>query len=327
MPKGACVAVVLASCIVAASYVPGVRGQDAETFVVVGTGGVTAVYYPAGGAICRVVNQSSANIRCLVQSTGGSIDNIERLRTGELQFGFAQSDWQYHAFHGTDRFAERGAFEDLRAVFSLHAEPFTIVARAEADVTQLDDLQGKRVNIGNPGSGQRATMDVVLEAKGWSLADFAEVLELTSAEQSEALCEGEVDAIVMTVGHPSASIQKATTGCDGVLVEVSGAEIDRLVEEHPYYRHANIPAGMYNNETDVPTFGVAATVVSSTQVPEDVVYAVVSAVFEQFDEFKALHPALNHLEADEMPREGISIPLHAGAERYYRAAGLLDGKP
>ena len=327
MSRGVCIPLALASCIVAASLVPGVRGQDAETFVIIGTGGVTAVYYPAGGAICRVVNQSSANIRCLVQSTGGSIDNIERLRAGELQFGFAQSDWQYHAFHGTDRFAEGGAFEDLRAVFSLHAEPFTIVARADADVTQLDDLKGKRVNIGNPGSGQRATMDVVLEAKGWSLADFAEVLELTSAEQSEALCEGEVDAIVMTVGHPSASIQKATTGCDGVLVAVSGAEIDRLVEEHPYYRHATIPAGMYNNETDVPTFGVAATVVSSTQVPADVVYAVVGAVFEQFDEFKALHPALNHLRADEMPREGISIPLHAGAERYYREAGLLDGKP
>lgn len=324
--KGAVVPLVLTSFIVAASLTGDVRGQDSETFVIIGTGGVTAVYYPAGGAICRVVNESSAALRCLVQSTGGSIDNIERLRSGELQFGFAQSDWQYHAFHGTDRFSESGPFEDLRAVFSLHAEPFTIVARADADVTHFDDLKGKRVNIGNPGSGQRATMDVVMLAKGWSLDDFGEVLELTSAEQSEALCTGRVDAIVMTVGHPSASIQKATTGCDGVLVEVSGPEIDRLVEEHPYYRHASIPEGMYNNEADVPTFGVAATVVSSKQVPEDVVYGVVGAVLGQFEEFKSLHPALSHLEADEMPREGISIPLHAGAERYYREAGLLDGK-
>ena len=169
-------------------------------------------------------------------------------------------------------------------------------------------------------------MDVVLAAKGWSLADFAEALELTSAEQSQALCTDRVDAIVMTVGHPSASIQKATTGCDGVLIAVSGAEIDRLVDQHPYDRHASIRAGMYNNETAVPTFGVAATVVSSKQVPADVVHTVVSAVFEQFDEFKALHPALNHLQADEMTREGASIPLHAGAERYYREAGLLDGK-
>jgi TRAP transporter TAXI family solute receptor len=130
----------------------------------------------------------------------------------------------------------------------------------------------------------------------------------------------------MTVGHPSASIQKATTGCDGVLVEVTGAEIDRLVEAHPYYRHASIPAGMYSNEADVPTFGVAATVVSSDQVPEDVVHTVVAAVFDQFGEFRTLHPALNRLQAAEMPREGISIPLHAGAERYYREAGILDGK-
>ncbi len=325
MSKDGFVSLLVASWMVAASFVGDARGEGAETLVIIGTGGVTAVYYPAGGAICRVVNEVSANVRCLVQSTGGSIDNIERLRSGDLQFGFAQSDWQYHAFHGTDRFAERGPFEDLRAVFSLHAEPFTIVARADANIAHLDDLKGKRVNIGNPGSGQRATMDVVMAAKGWSLADFDEVLELTSAEQSEALCNDQVDAIVMTVGHPSASIQKATTACDGVLVEVSGPEIDRLVEERPYYRHARIPAGMYNNETDVPTFGVAATVVTSKLVPDEVVHTIVGAVFDQFDEFKTLHPALNHLEADEMPREGISIPLHAGAERYYRAAGLLDG--
>lgn len=316
---------VVTSWILVAALIGSAHGEGPESFVVVGTGGVTAVYYPAGGAICRVVNQTASNIRCVVQSTGGSIDNIERLRTGELQFGFAQSDWQYHAFHGTDRFSDAGPFEDLRSVFSLHAEPFTIVARADADIAHLDDLRGKRVNMGNPGSGQRATMDVLMAAKEWSLADFAEVLELTSAEQSEALCTDLVDAIAMTVGHPSASIQKATMGCDGVLVEVSGAEVDALVEEHPYYRHARIPAGMYNNTTDVPTFGVAATVVSSRRVPEDVVHTVVAAVVDRLEEFRSLHPALTHLKVEEMPRAGISIPLHPGAERYYREAGILAG--
>jgi TRAP transporter TAXI family solute receptor len=324
--KAVFVPLIFTSCIVAASFVGEVRGQDAETFVIIGTGSVTAVYYPAGGAICHVVNQESTNIRCLVQGTGGAIDNIEALRIGELQFGITQSDWLYHAFHGTDRFSEVGAFEDLRGVFSLHAEPFTIVAQPDAGITHLDDLKGKRVSIGNPGSGVRATMDVVLEAKGWSLADFGGVLELTPPEASDALCIDQVDAIVHMVGHPSAWAQKGTTGCGGILVEVSGPEIDRLVEEHPYYRDASIPEGMYNNETAVPTFGVAATLVSSTQVPDDVVYTVVGAVFDRFEEFKSLHPALNHLEANEMPREGISIPLHAGAERYYREAGVLDGK-
>ena len=300
------------------------RTQAAETFTIIGTGGVSAVYYPAGGAICRMVNnlRESSGIRCLVESTGGSIDNIERIRSGDLQFGFAQSDWQYHAYRGTDRFEESGAFEDLRAVFSLHPEPFTVVARAGLGISGIDDLKGKRVNIGNQGSGQRATMEVVMAAKGWSFDDFAEVSELTSTDQSDALCSGTVDAIVMTVGHPSASIQHATTACRGVIVEVGGDAIDRLVKTHPYYRHAVIPAGMYNNKDDVPTFGVSATVVTSRQVPADDVYTLVKAVFDGLEQFKTLHPALRHLKAEEMYRESLSIPLHEGALRYYREAGL-----
>ena len=305
------------------------RGQASDAFVVIGTGGVAAVYYPAGGAICRMVNRDrdTHGMRCLVESTGGSIDNIERLRSGDIQFGFAQSDWQFHAHRGSDRFSDR-TFEPLRAVFALHPEPFTVVARPDAEITHFDDLKGKRVNIGNPGSGQRATMEVVMAAKGWSLDDFADVAEYTSTDQSAALCSGEVDAIIMTVGHPSASMQQATTVCQGVIVEVSGPEIDTLVEAHPYYRHAVIPGGMYNNKEDVPTFGVSATVVTSSAVPEDVVYTVVKAVHDGLDDFRTLHPALLRLKADEMPRESISAPLHDGAARYYREAGLLEpGKP
>jgi TRAP transporter TAXI family solute receptor len=300
------------------------RSVAAETFIVIGTGGVAAVYYPAGGAICRMVNNSreAHGVRCLVESTGGSIANIERIRSGDLQFGFAQSDWQFHAYRGTDRFAQQGAFEDLRAVFSLHPEPFTIVAGADSGISHLDDLKGKRVNIGNRGSGQRATMEVVMDAKGWSLDDFADVSELTSTDQSSALCDGTVDAIVMTVGHPSASIQHATTACSGVIVEVSGAAIDRLVKEHPYYRHAVVPGGMYNNDVDVQTFGVSATVVTSHAVPEQDVYIVVKSVIEGLDDFRTLHPALGRLKADEMITESLSIPLHDGAARYYQEAGL-----
>ncbi len=296
----------------------------AETFMIIGTGGVAAVYYPAGGAICRMVNsqREAAGVRCLVESTGGSIDNIERIRSGDLQFGFAQSDWQFHAYRGTDRFAGKSAFEDLRAVFSLHPEPFTIVAREGLGIANIDDLQGKRVNIGNRGSGQRATMEVVMAAKGWTFDDFAEVSELTSTDQSAALCSGAVDAVIMTVGHPSASIQQATTACRGVVVGVEGPAIDELVKEHPYYRHATIPAGMYNNRNDVPTFGVSATVVTSSRVSEEDVYVLVSSVLDRFNEFKTLHPALHHLKIEEMHRESLSIPLHDGAIRYYREAGL-----
>ncbi|ADZ69530.1 TAXI family TRAP transporter solute-binding subunit [Polymorphum gilvum] len=298
-----------------------------QSFISIGTGGVTGVYYPAGGAICSLVNRGRAEhgIRCGVESTGGSIFNINAIRSGELEFGVAQSDWQYHAYNGSSRFEEGGAFEGLRAVFSLHPEPFTVVARADSGIKDFDDMKGKRVNIGNPGSGQRGTMDVVLAAKGWTTGDFSVASELPPAEQAAALCDNNVDAMVYTVGHPSGAIQEATTSCDAVLVNVTGEAIDTLIADNPFYRTAVIPGGMYRGtDADVTTFGVGATFVSSAEVPDDVVYAVVKSVFENLDQFKSLHPALANLDPKAMVTDGNSAPLHPGAERYYREAGLLN---
>jgi TRAP transporter TAXI family solute receptor len=316
-----------ATGIMGAALMLGTTALAQETFISIGTGGVTGVYYPAGGAICRLVNRDRAEhgIRCGVESTGGSIFNINAIRSGELEFGVAQSDWQYHAYNGTSQFEETGAFEGLRAVFSLHAEPFTVVARADSGITSFDDLAGKRVNIGNPGSGQRGTMDVVMEAMGWTVDTFAQATELPPAEQSLALCDNNVDAIVYTVGHPSGAIQEATTACDTVLVNVDNDAIRALVEERPYYRMATIPGGMYRGTAeDVTTFGVGATFVSSDAVSEDVGYEVTKAIFENLDQFRALHPALGTLDAEEMVSDGNSAPLHPGAERYFREAGLME---
>jgi len=298
-----------------------------QTFISIGTGGVTGVYYPAGGAICRLVNRdrSEHGIRCGVESTGGSIFNINAIRSGELEFGVAQSDWQFHAYNGTSQFEDTGAFEGLRAVFSLHPEPFTVVARADADITDFQDLQGKRVNIGNPGSGQRGTMEIVMDALGWTLDDFAVASELPPAEQAAALCDNNIDAMIYTVGHPSGAIQEATTACDTVLVNVTGPEIDTLIEENSYYRTATIPGGMYRGtDEDVTTFGVGATFVTSADVSDDVVYEVTSAVFENLEQFRDLHPALGILEAEQMVQDGNSAPLHDGAVRYYEEADLME---
>jgi hypothetical protein len=260
-----------------------------------------------------------------VESTGGSVFNINAIRGGELEFGVAQSDWQFHAYNGTSRFEETGAFEGLRAVFSVHPEPFTVVARADAGIESFEDLKGKRVNLGNPGSGQRGTMDVVMEALGWTTDDFALAAELQAAEQSQALCDNNIDAMIYTVGHPSGSIQEATTACDSVLVDVTGPAIDGLVAENSYYRVATIPGGMYRgNDEDTTTFGVGATFVTSADVPDDVVYEVVKAVFENIDQFKSLHPAFANLDPAQMANDGLSAPLHAGAERYFREAGLIN---
>ncbi len=299
----------------------------AEEFITIGTGGVTGVYYPTGGAICRLVNKGRKEhgIRCSVESTGGSVYNINTIRAGELEFGVAQSDWQYHAFNGTSRFEEQGAFEDLRAVFSVHPEPFTVVARADAGISTFADLKGKRVNIGNPGSGQRGTMEVVMEKMGWETSDLALASELKAAEQSAALCDNQIDAMIYTVGHPSGSIQEATTACESVLVEVSGAEIESLINDNSYYRSAKIPGGMYRGtDGDVATFGVGATFVTSASVSEDAVYAVVSAVFDNFEDFKKLHPAFANLTAEEMATAGLSAPLHPGAEKYYKEKGWIE---
>ena len=295
--------------------------------ITIGTGGVSGVYFPTGGAICHLVNKDSRQhgIRCSVRSTGGSIDNLNTIRAGNLDMGIVQSDTQYHAYNGTGMFAEQGPNKDLRALFSLHSEPLTVVARTYADIRTFADLKGKRVNIGNPGSGQRVTMDVLMAAKGWTREDFALATEWQAAEQSLALCDNQVDAIVYTVGHPNRSILEATTVCDSVIVEVSGAVVDKLLADNPYYTYAVIPGGMYRgNPQDVETFGVKATLVSSMQVPEETVYWTVRSVFENFAEFRMLHPALVNLNKDTMITDGNSAPLHPGAERYFREAGLLD---
>jgi uncharacterized protein len=297
------------------------------TFVTIGTGGVTGVYYPTGGAICRLVNKgkSEHGIRCSVESTGGSVYNLNAIAAGELDMGVAQSDWQYHAYNGTDKFKEKGPNKDLRAVFSVHPEPFTVVARADAGVKDFQDLKGKRVNVGNPGSGQRGTMEVLMDALGWKMSDFKLAAELKPAEQSQALCDNKIDAFVYTVGHPNGSIKEATTSCDAVLVNVAGPEVDKLVADNPYYRIATIPGGMYRGtDEDVKTFGVGATFVSSAKVPEDVIYTVVKSVFENFDDFKKLHPAFAVLKKEEMVKDGLSAPLHDGAAKYYKEVGLID---
>ncbi|MBS0124048.1 TAXI family TRAP transporter solute-binding subunit [Thetidibacter halocola] len=297
-----------------------------ERFITIGTGGQTGVYYVVGQSICRLVNRGTAehNLKCTAPSTGGSIANINAIKAGDMDMGVAQSDWQYHAYNGSSQF-EGDKFDNLRAVFSVHGEPFTVVARADSGVTTFDDLFGKRVNVGNPGSGQRATMDVVLEAMGKTSDDFALASELKPAEQSAALGDNKVDAIIYTVGHPNGSIQEATSTVDARLVSVTGEAIDKLVADNPYYAKAIIPGGLYaGNDADTETFGVKATFVTSADVPEDVVYTVVKAVFDNFDRFKGLHPAFATLQEADMISAGLSAPLHPGAEKYYRERGWIQ---
>ena len=301
--------------------------SQAQSFVTIGTGGVTGVYYPTGGAICRLVNKDRKKhgVRCSVESTGGSIYNINTIRAGDLDLGIAQSDWQYHAYNGTSKFESKGPFKSLRSVFSIHPEPFTVVARADSGIKNFEDLKGKRVNIGNPGSGQRGTMEVLMKAYGWTESDFGLVAELKASEQSKALCDNKIDAMVYTVGHPSGAIKEATSACESVIVNVSGPIIDKLVDENSFYRKATVPGGMYRgNDNDVQTFGVGATFVSSAAVDEKIIYEVVKSVFTNFENFKKLHPAFAILTKEQMVTDGLTAPLHDGARKYYLEADLIE---
>ena len=311
--------------LVATSFTTGTAIAASQQFVSIGTGGVTGVYYPTGGAICRLVNKNRKEhgIRCSAESTGGSIYNINTIRAGELEFGVAQSDWQYHAYNGTSKFADKGKFSKLRAVFSVHPEPVTVIARDDSGISQLSDVKGKRMNIGNPGSGTRGTWEVIEGAMGWSRNDLKLAAEMKSAETGQAVCDDKIDAYFWLVGHPSALTQESLASCAAHLVDVKGPAIDKLVAENSFYRKATIPAGMYNNDRDIETFGVGATFVSSSDVPDDVVYTLVKSVFDNFDDFKKLHPAFANLKEKEMISDSLSAPIHPGAAKYYKERGWM----
>jgi len=300
--------------------------QAQQKFVTIGTGGVTGVYYAAGGAICRLVNKDRAQhgIRCSVESTGGSVFNINTIKAGELDMGVAQSDVQFNAVKGEGQFKDAGAFADLRSVFSLHPEPFTVVARKEAGITKFEDFKGKRFNVGNPGSGTLASSTQLVNALGWKMSDFSLASELKADEHGPALCDGKIDGFFYAVGHPSANIQDPTTSCGAKLVPLTGPVVDKLVADHPYFAKVTIPAGMYpNNPQATDTYGVLATFVSSSKVPADTIYQVVKAVFDNFEDFKRLHPAFAHLKPESMVKDGLSAPLHEGALRFYKEKGWV----
>lgn len=312
----------LAAATVAA---PGAMAQN-QKFVTIGTGGVTGVYYAAGGAICRLVNKDRAQhgLRCSVESTGGSVFNSNAIRAGELDMGVVQSDVQYNAVKGEGTFKDAGPASDMRAMFSMHPEPMTVLVRKELNAQSLADLKGKRFNVGNPGSGHRSGAEALLATADMKLSDLGLASELKADEHGPALCDGKIDGFVFAVGHPSANIQDPTTSCGAKLLSITGEGVDKLVNAHSYLAKATIPGGTYpNNEQATQTYGVLATFVTSAKTPSDTVYAVVKQVFDNFEDFKKLHPALANLKPEEMVANGLTAPLHEGAERYYKEKGWL----
>lgn len=305
----------------------GITQNDTSRVITIGTGSTRGVYHPVGTAVCNLINRdySQHGIRCLVDETSGSVANLDGLRSGELDIGLSQSDQEHNAYRGIGPFAGKGPDKDLRNLFSTHSESFTVLARADSGIENFDDLKGKRVNVGNPGSGQRATMEALMEAKDWTFDVFSEVSELEPDQQSQALCNNQVDATIYTVGHPNRSILEATIVCDSRIVQVADPIVDKLVQDNAYYTHEIIPGGIYRgNYEDIKTFAVRAMVVSSTNTPVETIYQVVKSVFENLDEFKRAHHVLGNQTRESMIIESSHVPLHEGAHDYFKEVGLLN---
>ncbi|WP_105902338.1 TAXI family TRAP transporter solute-binding subunit [Vibrio gangliei] len=301
-------------------------GKPAKTYITIATGAVTGVYYPAGSSICKLVNSGRAqhNIRCSIEPSGGSVDNINQVRLGKNDLGISQSDWQYYAAQGHAEFTPDTPYSNMRALFSLYNEPLNLVVRRDSKITSVADLAGKRVNIGNQGSGDRATIEMIMQQFGWSKKSFSLATEFSGASRAQALCDNQIDAFISILGNPNASIKEATTSCQAQLVPVTGPKIDTLVKQTPYYAPTVIPGKLYpNNNQDIHTFGVLSIVFADTRMSDETAYQITKAVFDNFDTFKRLHPAFSMLKKPNMIKDGISVPLHPGAIRYYKEVGLL----
>jgi uncharacterized protein len=294
--------------------------------VVIGTARPADIDFPLGGSICRLVNLDTPRhgLRCAEEPSAGSVANIESLRRGRIDIGIVPSDVLADAVAGQGPFASRRPTTDLRVLFVAHVDMFTLVAHQESGIRTVADLRGKRIGIGSPGSRQRANMERVMAALGQTRNDFAEVRELSPAEQNRAFCADELDAIVYSVGHPNGLIRDATLTCHGMLVAVSGPAIERMLSDYQDYERATIPGGTYPvNPADVLTFGARAVVVTTARMPAAVAYEITRAVFNNLDDFRRLHPAFEALSVAGMAHAAGRAPVHAGAARYYRERGWL----
>jgi TRAP transporter TAXI family solute receptor len=295
----------------------------------IGTAGVTGIFWPTGGYTCNLVNKSRKSqghsLRCTVESTAGSVSNLRALRRGDLDLGLAQSDLQYRAYNGVGPFKDEGPNKDLRFVMSFTTNMIHVVVRTDAGIDSIADIKGKRFNTGNPGSGTEATSRLVLSYWGIDVKnDLGLESKLTSREQSKALCDGKIDGYLYPTAVPVATIEEAANTCDVKLLSVQGENLDRLIAENPYYGKTVIPAGSYRGQDqDVHTFGYAASLVTTTALPEETGYHLAKAVMNGFDGYAAQAPAFRLMKRETSVTFGKHVPYHAGVERYYREAGLI----
>ena len=304
-----------------------VSAEAKTTFITIGTGGITGVYYPTGGAIAKIVNDRADEfgIKATAEATGASIFNINAVKGGNLDFGIAKADSQYLAYNGKGEW-ENAPIAELRSVFSLAPEMITFVVAEDSGIKSIDGVKGKTINIGNPGSGNRQNAIDIFNALGINYEKDFKAESLKAADAPRMLQDGRIDGFFYTVGHPNGNIKEATAGMRKARI-IPIPEIKALFDVAPYYSMDSIDMAQYPEATNasegkIPTVGMKATLITSANVDEEVVYNLTKAVFENLEELRTLHPALANLTKEGM-LEGLSAPLHKGAERYYKEVGLI----
>ena len=295
----------------------------AKQDILFGGASITGVYYQVALQISNMMNKHmGAEYNYIGRPTGGSVFNINALDRGAFDFAVAQSDRNFQGYNGTADW-EGKPVAALRSVFSMHPETVMLVTRKDTGFTSVEDLKGKRVNIGNPGSGQRGNAEDVLRMYGLDFNTDFRAEALQQHEASRALVDRNVDAFFYTVGNPSAAIEEPAQSVDLDMVPLNSDAVKAFVAEHPFYIMTSIPAGTYRGiDRDIETYAVTATVVTNDSVSEQVVYDMVKTVFENLDELRASHAAFRHLKPEEM-LQGLSAPLHPGAEKYYKEKGWM----
>lgn len=299
-----------------------------DTEITIGTGTITGVYYPAGGAICRLLNKYSKNyhLRCTVQATNGSVGNLEDLETGKYNFTIVQSDQLHFFYNGMRNFTDKGPNKSVRAVFSLHNDALTLITRVNSEIKHYGDLKNHKIYDGGQGSGTRALFQVLIDTEGWNPDNFPLTSDIKQGEQAEALCSKKVDAVLFAAGHPNGTIQDITTSCDSVILAINGEEIGRMVKQNPYYENMIIFGKIYpGNPNNIESFGTKAVLVTLESTSELIVYQLVKSVFDNFNKFKNLHPVFASFDMKEMANQAITIPMHKGAEKYFIEKGLIKG--
>jgi len=301
---------------------------SAETTVVtIGTGGITDVYYLTGGAISKIVNKKSKQyyLRVTVQPTGGSVFNVNAVMAGDLEFGLVRSDRQYQAWNGIQDWEVKRPQKKLTAVCSFFPETITLMASEHSGIWKFMDLRGKHVSLGDIGSGYGGPAIEALRACGIDRDKDFQAERFNADQAAQLLEDGRIDAFFDIVTHPDDSIKEGTGGRQKLhFVPITGDCIDKLIARWPFYVKALIPIRFYpmvRNSEDVPTFALKATLVTSADTPDDIVYVIAKEIFDNLEDFKDQHPAYGVLTKECM-LEALTAPIHPGAMRYYKEVGL-----